>query len=137
MNEPVWLQKAAILLLHDSIIARFGGSEGVRDEGLLESALHRPVNRFSYEEGIDLADLAASHAFALVRNHAFVDGNKRIALLACGVFLDMNGCAFLASNADTHRATMALAAGQIGEREFAVWLRQNCKIPVSGSRHRK
>lgn len=137
MNEPVWLQKVAILHLHDASVARFGGSEGLRDEGLLESALLRPVNRFSYEDGLDLADLAASYSFALVRNHAFVDGNKRIALLACGVFRDMNGCEFLASNADAYQAIMALAAGQIGELEFAAWLRQNCKIPVSGGRHRK
>ena len=130
MNEPVWLQKPVILHLHDSTIARFGGSEGVRDEGLLESALHRPVNRFSYEEGIDLADIAASYAFGFARDHPFIDGNKRIAFLACGVFLEINGCEFFAGNADAYHAIMALAAGQIGEREFAAWLRQNCKIPV-------
>lgn len=131
MNEPVWLQKPAILHLHDSSVARFGGSEGLRDEGLLESALLRPVNRFSYEDGLDLADLAASYSFALVRNHAFIDGNKRIALLACGVFLEINGCKFFAGDVDAYHAIVALAAGQIGEREFAAWLRQNCKIPTA------
>ena len=133
MNEPIWLQKSAIIYLHDSSIARFGGSEGLRDEGLLDSALNRPVNRFNYEDGVDLADIAASYAFAFARNHAFVDGNKRIAFLACGVFLESNGAVIAASNADAYHAIIALAAGQIGEREFAVWLRQNCKFRSAGA----
>lgn len=130
MNEPVWLEKAALLHLHSSSLARFGGSEGLRDNGLLESALHRPINRFNYQgqEGIDLADLAASYAFGVAHNHAFIDGNKRVALLACGVFLERNGCMLVASSVDAYRAITALAAGEIGEAGFAVWIRQNCKI---------
>jgi death on curing protein len=129
VNEPNWLKKEAILHLHNSTLARFGGHEGLRDEGLLESALYRPINRFNYEEGVDLADLAASYAFGLAQNHAFVDGNKRMALLACGVFLERNGCALVASAVDAYYAITNLAAGLIGEHEFAAWIRENCKNP--------
>ena len=130
MNEPIWLERESLLLLHGSSLARFGGSEGLRDDGLLESALHRPINLFNYQgqEGIDLADLAAAYAFGLAQNHAFIDGNKRIALLACGVFLERNGCMLVASSVDAYRAISALAAGEIAEREFAEWIRQNYKI---------
>jgi death-on-curing protein len=129
VNEPNWVTKEALIHLHNSSLARFGGHEGLRDEGLLESALHRPINRYNYEEGIDLADLAASYAFGVAQNHAFIDGNKRMALLACGVFLDINGCRLVASSVDAYHAIVALAAGEIGEREFAAWIRQNCKLP--------
>ena len=135
MNEPVWLEKEALLHLHSSSLARFGGREGLRDEGLLESAVHRPINRFNYQgkDGIDLAALAASYAFGLAQNHAFIDGNKRMVLLACGVFLQRNGCKLVASSVDAYHAVSALAAGEIGEAEFAAWIRQNCKI-LSGVR---
>lgn len=136
MNEPIWLKKEAILHLHGSNLTRFGGSEGLRDEGLLESALYRPINRFNYQEGIDLADLASSYAFGLARNHPFIDGNKRMALLACGIFLEINRCAFVAGPADAYNAITALAAGEIGEREFAAWLRQNCKMPTDRRRRK-
>jgi death-on-curing protein len=129
MKEPKWIEKNALLLLHRASLARFGGAEGIRDEGLLDSALARPINRFHYGQSddtpCDLADLAASYAFGLVKNHAFVDGNKRAAFLASGVFLQVNGKKLDASAADAIAAMMALADGSIGEPEFAVWIRSN------------
>jgi len=127
MNEPVWLELETLLLLHSSSVARFGGAEGIRDKGLLESALARPRNLFAYEKVDDLADLAAVYAFGLIRNHAFVDGNKRIALLATGIFLDLNGTTLDAKTADAISAVMALAEGSIGEKEFAAWIRANLR----------
>jgi death-on-curing protein len=127
MNEPAWLERETLLLLHSSSIARFGGAEGIRDQGLLESALARPRNLFAYEKSNDLADLAAAYAFGLIRNHAFVDGNKRIALLAVGIFLDLNGATLDAETADAISAIMALAGNTIGEKEFAAWIRANLR----------
>ena len=130
MKEPVWLRIEAFVHLHDVSIARFGGSEGLRDKGLLESALDRPINVFNYRDEIDLADLAASYAYGLSQNHPFVDGNKRAALLACGVFLEMNGWKLVADPADTYRAVVTLAAGKITEGEFAEWIRQNRETEI-------
>ena len=127
MNEPVWLEQETLLLLHSSSIARFGGAEGARDRGLLASALARPRNLFAYEKVNDLADLAAAYAFGLIRNHAFVDGNKRIAFLAVGIFLNLNGAALNAETADAISAVVALAEGSIGEQEFAAWIRANLR----------
>ncbi|HTW34837.1 MAG TPA: type II toxin-antitoxin system death-on-curing family toxin [Rhizomicrobium sp.] len=127
MNEPVWLEQETLLLLHSSSIARFGGAEGVRDQGLLESALARPRNLFAYEKVSDLADLAAAYAFGLIRNHAFVDGNKRIAFLTVGIFLDLNGAVLDAEAADCISAVTALAENSIGESEFAAWIRANLR----------
>jgi len=125
MKEPKWIEKEAILLLHGTSLARFGGATGVRDEGLLESALSRPVNLFHYGDAKDLADLAASYAFGLVKNHAFVDGNKRAGFLACGVFLQINGRTLDAKVEDAIAAVLALAEGTMGEKAFAEWIRQN------------
>ena len=91
MNEPLWLRKDAIVTSHHSSIAQFGGSQGIRDEGLLESALARPENKFAYETTPSLAELAAAYSFGLARNHPFVDGNKRIAFAAAAMFLAING----------------------------------------------
>ena len=125
MKAPVWLEKTALLLLQSVSIARFGGAEGVRGEGLVESALARPIDLLRYGEAYDLADLAATYAFGLVKNHAFVDGNKRAAFLACGIFLDINGKSLGAEFADAIAAVTALAGGTIGEHEFAAWIRAN------------
>jgi death-on-curing protein len=127
MNEPIWLERETLLLLHNSSIARFGGAEGIRDQGLLESALARPRNLFAYEKVDDLAELAAAYAFGLIRNHACVDGYKRIALLATGIFLDLNGLRLDAKTADAISAVMALAESSIGEKEFAAWIRENLR----------
>jgi death-on-curing protein len=127
MKEPKWVGKEALLFLHGASLARFGGAEGIRDEGLLESALARPINLFRYEPTKDLAELAASYAFGFVKNHPFIDGNKRAAFIACGVFLDINGKKLTADMADAVSAVVALADGTIGEPEFAAWIRVNCR----------
>jgi death-on-curing protein len=125
MREPIWLEREALLLLRGVALARFGGAEGVQDDALLDSTLARPVNLFNYRKDSDLADLAASYAFGFAKNHPFVDGNKRVAFLACGVFLDLNGKTLNAGIPDAIAAVTALAHGTIGEREFAAWIRQN------------
>ncbi len=127
MKEPVWVEKEALLLLHLKALARFGGAEGLRDEGLLDSALMRPRNAFHYDGQKEVAALAASYAFGLAKNHPFVDGNKRAAFMAVGVFLAMNGWTLNCDSVDAIQAVMALAGGEIGESEFAAWLKRNIK----------
>ncbi|HWC63693.1 MAG TPA: type II toxin-antitoxin system death-on-curing family toxin [Rhizomicrobium sp.] len=127
MKEPVWVEKDALLLLHAKSLARFGGMEGMRDEGLLDSALARPRNAFHHHGVSDIAGLAASYAFGLTRNHPFADGNKRAGFLAVGLFLAVNGRELNAEPVDAIRAMLALAGGEIGEGEFAAWLRLHIK----------
>jgi death-on-curing protein len=127
MTEPVWVEKEALLLLHGKSLARFGGLEGVRDEGLLDSALARPLNAFHYDGLRDIAGLAASYAFGLAKNHPFADGNKRAAFMAVGLFLGANGWELDVDPAEAIRAVLALAGGEIGEGEFAAWLRLHIK----------
>lgn len=127
MTEPVWVEKEALLLLHAKSLAWFGGAEGLRDEGLLDSALARPRNAFHYDEQHDAAELAASYAFGLAQNHAFVDGNKRMAFMAVGLFLGANGWELNTEPVEAIRAVQSLASGEIGEAEFAAWLRLQIK----------
>ena len=124
-KAPAWIDKQALLLLHNESLAQFGGAGGLRDEGLLESALARPVNKHSYEGCRDLAVLAAAYAFGLARNHPFVDGNKRAAFLAVGVFLAINGHRLTATPIDAIEAILALASGSLDEAQFADWIREN------------
>lgn len=126
MTEPKWLAKRALLLLHGESLAEHGGMAGIRDEGLLDSALGRPINQYAYGNVTDIIQLAAAYAFGIARNHPFVDGNKRAAFIAAGVFLRRNGKRLRADKVDAYRATLALAADEIGENEFAAWLRANC-----------
>ncbi|MCK9515042.1 MAG: type II toxin-antitoxin system death-on-curing family toxin [Ottowia sp.] len=119
-----WISKQALLLLHAESLAEHGGSSGIRDEGLLDSALARPENLASYGTP-DLAALAASQAIGIARNHPFVDGNKRAALLATGLLLHLNGHRLTASQADTTLTMLALAAGEMDEPGFAAWLREH------------
>jgi death on curing protein len=119
-----WVDKRALLLLHAESLAEHGGSAGLRDEGLLDSALARPLNLVAYGEP-DFADLAASYAFGLAKNHPFVDGNKRAAFLSTGLFLALNGFRLTASQVDATQAMLALAAGELSEEAFARWLRAN------------
>ncbi len=123
-REPVWLLTEAVIDIHTEQLALFGGPDGVRDLGLLESALARPINRFAYGE-IDFAALAASYTFGIARNHPFIDGNKRVALLAMVTFLGLNGVAFAVSNADAAAAILALAAGEVDEEGLTRWIRDN------------
>ena len=117
-----FVSRRALELLHDESLAEHGGRPGLRDEGLLESALTRPHQLLAYGEP-DLAALAAAYAFGLARNHAFVDGNKRVAFLATGLFLGLNGHRLVTTQADATLTMLALAAGDLGEDEFAQWLR--------------
>jgi death-on-curing protein len=123
MTEPVWVEKEALLLLHTKSLTRFGGLEGIRDEGLLDSALARPQNAFHYDGLRDIAGLAASYAFGLAKNHPFADGNKRAAFMTVGLFLGINGWELDADPVEAIRAVLALAGSEIGEGEFAAWLR--------------
>ena len=122
----VWVSKEALLLLHDESLSEHGGRAGLRDPGLLDSALNRPLNLLAYGEP-DFADLAASYAVGLAKNHAFVDGNKRAAFLAVGLFLYLNGYRLRATQADATLTMLAVASGDITEAEFAAWLRQHAQ----------
>ena len=124
MNEPEWLSLEIVLDVHAEILARFGGKDGLRDNGLLESTLARPENKFRYGEH-DLAVLAAAYAYGLARDHAFVDGNKRVALAALIVFLGLNGFDFVVAEPETTAMMLALAAGQAGEDLLAHWIREH------------
>jgi death-on-curing protein len=124
MKRPIWVARGAVLIAHAESLAVHGGADGVRDHGLLESALARPQNLHAYGE-CDAAALAAAYAFGIVRNHPFVDGNKRTGFLTAALFLELNGFRFVASEADVIVSTLALASSEIGEAEFAAWLREN------------
>jgi death-on-curing protein len=125
MKEPRWIDPRALLLLHSASLAEHGGLEGVRDEGLLESALGRPRNKFSYESECDVFVLAAAYGFGLARNHPFHDGNKRIAFLAVGLFLAINGYRLVADQMDAIQTMLSLAAGKLTEKAFAHWVREH------------
>jgi death-on-curing protein len=123
MKEPEWIDRRVLVLLHQESLAEHGGRAGILDEGLLEPALARPRQLWSYEAKADLARLAAGYAAGLVRDHPFVDGNKRAAFLAVGLFLGLNGFQLVADQADAARTVFALAAGEMDEQEFAAWIR--------------
>jgi len=124
VKEPRWLPKDLILAVHNRQLAEHGGAAGVRDEGLLESALARAQNLFAYGES-DAAALAAAYAFGIAKNHPFVDGNKRTAYVACELFLAANGYDLSASDEECLAMMLGLAAGEVDEAEFAAWLREN------------
>ncbi|MGX5735804.1 type II toxin-antitoxin system death-on-curing family toxin [Bosea thiooxidans] len=124
MNEPEWLSEEVIIAIHDEQLAIHGGGSGLRDPGMLASALERPMNKWSYE-GADLAALAAAYAFGLAKNHPFIDGNKRTALLALYTFLFINGVDFIVPEADAAAAILALAAGEVDEDGLSRWIRDN------------
>ncbi len=129
MSEPVWIDKTDTLAFHDALLAMFGGLPGIRDEGLLESALNRPLQMFHYAEP-DIFQLAAAYAEGIVKNHPFLDGNKRSGLMAAALFLECNGYKFQAPEEEAVLETLALAAGESGAAEFAAWLAKNC-VPVT------
>lgn len=124
MNEPRWLSATMIRAIHTTQVQEHGGSLGLRDQGLLDSALARPRNRFHYEPEADLIDLAASYGFGLARNHPFVDGNKRVAFQAMYLFLGLNGLRIDVGEPEVVRVILALAAGDLSEPDLADWLRQ-------------
>ena len=120
---PVWLVSRLILRLHAHILEETGGAAGVRDEGLLASAIARPVNRYLYDGITDLIELAATYAVAVASNHPFVDGNKRSAFMALGLFLDDNGLQLATSNEDAAAAILEVAAGRWDIDQLTTWLR--------------
>jgi death-on-curing protein len=124
MSEPIWLDVDEIIDMHAEQLAIFGGPEGVRDHGLLESAVLRPVNQWHYGQ-TDLAALAAAYAFGLARNHAFIDGNKRIAFYAMMVFLRSNDIEFSPDPAHATEMILSLAAGEVSEESLTRWIRDN------------
>jgi death-on-curing protein len=124
MKKPVWVLREVVFMLHEQSLAQFGGSAGIRDEGLLDSALGKPENLFAYGKPT-IFDLAASYAFGLVKNHPFIDGNKRTGFITAVVFLELNGYRFEASEVDAAVRTLALAAGDMTEPAYAAWLKAN------------
>jgi death-on-curing protein len=124
VTEPVWLTVELVIAFHDEQLSEFGGPEGLRDRAMLESALGRPKNKWSYGES-DLAKLAAAYAFGIARNHPFVDGNKRAALLGIITFLGLNDIDFVASEAEAVVIIRDLAAGEVDEDGLARWIRDN------------
>jgi death-on-curing protein len=128
VKPPVWVLRDTVIAVQEQLLAAFGGAAGIRDAGLVESALARPENRFAYERpAVTLFDLAAAYAFGLAKNHRFVDGNTRIAFATAVVFLELNGYRFEAGEAESVLQTLALAAGELKEHEYAQWLRANAK----------
>jgi death-on-curing protein len=125
--EPVWLLRAAVLAFHLRQLAEHGGGEGIRDEGLLDSALNRPLNKFAYEEP-DLFDLAAAYAYGIATNHPFVDGNKRTAYVAALTFLRINGYRVEAPAPEKYETFIRLAAGEMREEELAAWFRRSAIV---------
>lgn len=123
-NEPRFLSLLEVLTIHRMQIASFGGADGIRDEGMLESALGRPINRWNYE-GSSMPRLASDYAFGIARNHPFVDGNKRAAFMAAYTFLRLNRFQFAASEAEVVVVIRALAAGEIGEDALTAWFSDN------------
>lgn len=123
-KEPLWLSLSEILAVHEKLLALFGGASGIRDNGLLESALGRPRNLWVYE-GADLFALAAAYADGIVNNHAFVDGNKRTGFIAAALFLETNGCKFRASEDQAVTMTLGLADKTVSATDYSQWLRDN------------
>jgi death-on-curing protein len=126
MKMPVWVLREVVFMLHEQSLAKFGGSAGIRDEGLVDSALGKPENLFAYGKPT-VFDLAASYAFGLVKNHPFIDGNKRTGFITAVLFLELNGYKFQASEVDAAVRTLALAAGEMTESAYAEWLKVNSK----------
>jgi death-on-curing protein len=125
MPEPLWLAQQAVIILHNRSIALHGGATGIRDLGLLSSALERPRNRFYYEQVDDVAELAATYAVAISSNHPFVDGNKRAAFQCLTLFVRQNGLRLRTPQADAALTILALAAGKLDLERLSVWVRAN------------
>ena len=127
MKEPVWIDARDALVLHDRLLALEGGAAGLRDKGLLESALARPKQLRAYDDRADVIQMATAYTAGIVRDHPFVDGNKRTGFVVGVLFLELNGYRFVASEEDAAHAVLSLAAGRLEERAFAAWMRANVK----------
>lgn len=128
-REPIWIEQEAIVALHDRSLALHGGPSGIRDPGLLESALQRPLNRFHYEGETDLAVLAATYTVGIASNHPFIDGNKRAAYQALILFLALNGSPLTADRVDAIETMLRVAAGEIDIDPLPAWIRGNSAAP--------
>lgn len=124
MAQFRWIDKQVLIMMHDESLALHGGASGIRNQSLLDSALHRAPNLAIYGNP-DYADLAAAYGIGLVKNHAFVDGNKRVAFLSVGLFLMLNGFKLTATQVDATLIMLAVAASDVDEAEFAEWIRNN------------
>jgi len=131
MIEPLWVSKKAVLAMHSAQLAEHGGSDGIRDETLLDSALAKPLNVFAYADRPNLFRLAASYAFGIARNRAFVDGNKRTALVVSLTFLDRNGWDVVAPKEEFYFTFLHLAAGSLSEDELTAWFTKHA-VPLEG-----
>ena len=128
MDDPIWISADLALAIHNRQLAEHGGQDGVRDPGLLESALGRPRHHFAYNDPTPpVPALAASYAFGIARNHPFLDGNKRTAAVVCETFLELNGFELTANDGDLYPMFLGLAAGDVSEAELAAWLTANTK----------
>lgn len=121
----VFLEVAAVTALHDQQIARFGGAPGLRDAGLLESAVSRAENRAQYDPDASVAAVGAALAWGLIKNHAFIDGNKRVGLVSLVVFLDLNGYRLLCSEVEETAMVLRAAAGELSEEQWTAWVQQS------------
>lgn len=127
MKEPVWIEELDALTLHDRLLALHGGAEGLRDDAVLKSALARPQQIYAYADPPDLIDMATAYTVGMVRNHPFVDGNKRTGFVVGILFLELNGYRFAASEEAATEAVLELAAGKLDETGYAAFLRANAK----------
>jgi death-on-curing protein len=128
MKEPLWISKKAVLAMHSAQLAEHGGSDGIRDETLLDSALAKPLNVFAYADQPDIFRLAASYAFGIARNHAFVDGKKRTALVVSLTFLDRNGWDIVAPKEEVYFTFLHLADGSLSEEELTDWFTRHAVL---------
>ncbi len=128
MTEPVWIDVRDALMLHDRLLALHGGAAGVRDDGLLQSALARPQQHYAYADPPDLIEMATAYTAGIVRNHPFVDGNKRTGFVVGILFLELNGYRFTATQESAAQAVIALAAGTLDEAGYASFLRANTEV---------
>jgi death-on-curing protein len=126
-KEPLWIELRDVLAIHDRLLALHGGAPGLRDQGLLESALARPRQHHAYAQSPDVIEMAALYTAGIVRNHPFVDGNKRTGFVLGVLFLELHGFNFKASEADATQAVMGLAAGTLDEAAYVDWLGQNVR----------
>jgi death on curing protein len=131
VSEPVWIDEQDVVVLHDRLLALDGGSAGVRSVALLQSALARPQQLYAYGEAPNIIDMAAVYIAGIVRNHPFVDGNKRTGFVVGVLFLELNGCCFIANEEDAAQAILELAAGTLDEGAFTRWMRANVKSDLA------
>jgi death on curing protein len=129
VDQPLWVSKKAVLAMHSEQLSEHGGSNDIRDEALLDSALAKPLNVLAYADKPDIFRLAASYAFGIARNHAFMDGNKRTALVVSITFLDRNGWDIVAPKEEVYFTFLHLAEGSLSEEELADWFRNNA-VPL-------